>query len=272
MKLTPNDDDRLWREPEETSWFRSFNPLRYVIFIILLTGVLIGLWHWVAPTRQYYSRADLPLIQADQTPYKIKATNQGVPSVKHQDKLVYGRIRADQNEPVAEHILPDPEAPLPQIKEPPAPIKMVDQYTPEEGDPDKVAEPIEKEPEESAPSLTSIEDLIAGTPEEKLTPVSENQESVDEKQAPEKINVKGKTHIQLGSLKSYDLAESEWKRLSKKHPDVLRGLDPIIQKVDLGEEKGIYYRLRTGPFVDMEKANAVCSALKEQKAQCVVVQ
>lgn len=254
MKLSPHDDDRVWREPEKAHWFRFSSPLRYIVFLILLIALLVGVWYFISPRRQWYNKSDLALIRADETPYKIKPESQGVPSVKHQDKLVYGRIRADQNGPIAEHILPDPETPLPQIKEDCATVKMVEQYVPEDMDPDKVIELISNEPKKDV----SIEDLI--------------EETSEETQEAEKTIIKGKTFIQLGSLKSYDLAESEWERLSKKHGDILRKLEPVIHKVDLGEEQGIYYRLRTGPFDGLEKANEICSGLKEQKVGCIVIQ
>lgn len=257
MTFSPNEEDRLWREPEKTSWFTFPNPIRFVIFLIVLVCVLIGLWYLIAPRHPEYDKTNLPLIQAETTAYKIKAESQGVPSVKHQDKLVYGRIRADQTEPVAEHILPDPEPPLPHIKEETVTLKMVEEYIPEDGDPDKIADITSQKPEAKGVILTSIEDLI--------------EDVSEEKPLPEKKVAKGKVLIQLGSLKGYDIAESEWERLSKKHADVLGTLDPIIQKVDLGEEQGIYYRLRTGPFEDREKASTACGALKERKVECVVV-
>jgi cell division septation protein DedD len=254
MKLEPHDDDRLWRESETTSWFRFSSPLRYVIFILILIAVLIGLWYLIAPTRQWYNKADLPLIRADQAPYKIKVAHQGVPSVKHQDKLVYGRIRADENGPITEHILPDPEAPLIQLTEQDPPLKMVEQYAPDDMDLEKTAESPKKKQEPGILSAGSIEELLEEIPEEKK--VSEP---------------KGKAFIQLGSLKSYEMAEAEWNRLSKKHPDTLGGLEPLIQKVDLGEEQGIYYRLRTGPFESATKVSEICAHLKAQKVECVVV-
>lgn len=258
MKLYPDEEDRLWRDAEETPWFRFSTPLRYIIFLILLIGLLIGVWYLMAPRRQWYNKSSLALIRADETPYKMKAENQGVPSVKHQDKLVYGRIRADQNTPLAEHILPDPETPLPQIKEESKAIKMIEQYTPEDKDPGALASETEEEKsEENSLMLASIEDLIEELPEAK--------------QEVEKKNIKGNTLIQLGSLKSYDMAEAEWKRILKKNVEIVGELEPLIQKIDLGEEQGIYYRLRTGPFETPEKASKVCSQLKEQKVECVVV-
>lgn len=251
MKLSPDEDDRLWKESDKPHWFRFSSPLRYLVFLIVLIALLIGLWYLIAPTK-WYNKSDLAFIRADQAPYKIKAESQGVPSVKHQDKLVYGRIRSDQAEPVVEHILPDPEAPMPAIKEQDA-IKMVEQYAPEDRDPDKLGGPLQQ----GLKSLTSIEDLI--------------EEGFDKTQESEKKVVKEKILIQLGSLKTYDSAESEWKRLSKKYPDLLGKLDPVIQKVDLGEEKGVYYRLRTGPFEGTARAKEICDALKQQKVECRVI-
>lgn len=252
MNFSLGEEDRLWQEPEKES---RPNILRYGIFAVFLLGVLIGLWFLISPSHQGHNTADLPLVKADPEPYKMKAENQGVPSVKHQDKLVYGRIRSDKAEPVAEHILPDPELPMPELKEDAAPLKMVEQYAPQDVDPGKIVEVTEDALESAA--LTSIADLI--------------DEGESAPKVPEKNVSKGKVYIQLGSLKSYDQAESEWKRLSKKHADELGKYEPVIQKVDLGADQGIYYRLRTGPFEDTEKASAICESLKGQKVGCVVV-
>lgn len=251
MDFSLKEEDRLWQEPEKES---NPNILRYGVFAAIFVAVLIGLWFLISPSHQGHNAVDLPLVKADPEPYKMKAENQGVPSVKHQDKLVYGRIRSDKVEPVAEHILPDPEQPMPELKED-TPLKMVEEYAPQDVDPGKVVEMVE---EEAEPALSSIADLI------------DEGESAPAK-APETPVVKGNTYIQLGSLKSYDQAESEWERLSKKHADQLGKCKPVIQKVDLGAEQGIYYRLRTGPFEDGTKAAAVCDSLKAQKVGCVVV-
>jgi hypothetical protein len=244
MTFNPNDDDRLWKESEPEGWFRFGTPLKYGIFIILLICLVVGLWYLLSPARRTYAPTDLALIKADETPYKVKAEDQGIPSVKHQDKLVYGRIRNDQNEPPAEHILPDPEGPS---------LKMVKQYIPSDEDGEKgPAQPPEKET-----SLTSISDLIEELPEEKSSP--------------EKKKHKGTIFIQLGSLNSNDLAEAEWTRLSRKHKDILDGFDPLIQRVDLGTEKGIQYRLRTGAFENLEDAQKACAQFKERKVECLVI-
>ncbi len=260
MTFSPGDDDRLWREPEKDGWFRFSSPLKYVIFIIILIALIVVIWYLMSPARRsFYNPNELALIRADETPYKVKAQDQGIPGVKHQDKLVYSRIRGDQNNPPVEHILPDPEPPLVPVKDVSPSVKMVEQYTPNDVDFDKSGEPtLTEEPmKEAAKPISSIEDLIDDTPEEK--PISE------------KKVVKGNIFIQLASLKSFDLAESEWSRISKKHKDILANFEPTIQKVDLGADQGIYYRLRTGPFESKEEAKKACSRLKERKVECLVI-
>lgn len=256
MTFVPDREDRLWRESARESRFRISTPLWYAFFVIVLVVLMIGLWYLFVPMRQDAHKMEIPLIRADETAYKIKAEDQGVPSVKHQDKLVYGRIRGDQNEALVEHILPDPEPP-----EALETLKMVEQYQPDDLEVEKVIESADScpKPEETVSSLiASIEGLI-------------EEELPAKKQPPEKQTVKGTVLIQLGSLKSHDLAESEWERLSKKHKDLFGDLKPTIQKVDLGEEQGTYYRLRTGSFDTPEKAEAVCASLKERKVECLVI-
>ncbi|MBY0501000.1 MAG: SPOR domain-containing protein [Alphaproteobacteria bacterium] len=248
MTFTPDDDDRLWRETQQESWFRFSTPIRYIILLIILVFLIICVWYLFNFTNKSYNKVDIPLIKAEETPSKVKAEDQGVPGIKHQDKLVYGRIRGDEGTPPVEHILPDPETPT---------VKMVEQYKPNDGELEKGAEPDPKGEGNISSSISSISDLIP-------------EEDPGKKQQPEKKMGKGTVFVQLGSLKSYDLAESEWARLSNKHKDVFANLKPTIQKVDLGEEKGIYYRLRTG-YETSEQATTACSTLKERKVECLVI-
>ena len=76
--------------------------------------------------------------------------------------------------------------------------------------------------------------------------------------------------VQLGAMKSIDLAKSEWARLQQQFPDALGGLKLTVQRADLGA-KGIYYRVQAGPLVDAPTAKKVCSDLKLQKQQCLLV-
>ncbi|MDZ4323305.1 MAG: hypothetical protein U1A05_04390, partial [Alphaproteobacteria bacterium] len=109
MTFSPNDDDRLWQEPKSEGWFRFSSPFRYIVLLLILIALVVGAWYLFTPERQNYNVKNLALIRADDTPYKVKAEDQALPGIKHQDKLIYSRIRNDENAPPVEHILPDPE-------------------------------------------------------------------------------------------------------------------------------------------------------------------
>ena len=258
MTFVVNSEDRFWKDSPQKEPPRSIGLLRYLLGVVVFVGLGIGGWKLYSLMRRpSLEGAELPLIRADETPHKVKAADQEVPGIHHQDKLVYGRIGEPQGgevAPVVEHILPEPESP--------AVIQMTEQYTPQEMDLEtpvaKSAESPQTPPPPTAPAIESIEDLIGA--EAPSVPADTSSSS-----AP-----KGNVFIQLGSLKSQELAEAEWARALKK-TDILGKLTPVIQRVDLGEDQGIYYRLRTGPFETVEDAQKACSTLKEEKVDCFVV-
>lgn len=45
-------------------------------------------------------------------------------------------------------------------------------------------------------------------------------------------------------------------------------LKPIIRRIDLGEGRGIFYRLMTGSFTSMADAEAACVKLKQNNQFC----
>lgn len=76
--------------------------------------------------------------------------------------------------------------------------------------------------------------------------------------------------IQLAALRSKDVAEQEWLRISELHSDLLAELAPLIQRVNLNE-KGTLYRLRSGPIKERKNADELCSMLIDRKLECLVV-
>ena len=75
--------------------------------------------------------------------------------------------------------------------------------------------------------------------------------------------------VQLGAFTSEDQAQSHATQIVGRHADLLNGLNQDIQRADLGA-KGIYYRLRFGPFGSRKEAAEKCSALKSAGQDCVV--
>jgi hypothetical protein len=77
----------------------------------------------------------------------------------------------------------------------------------------------------------------------------------------------GRAMLQIGAYESEDLAKSAWMAFQSKHAGSLAGATSDIQRADLGS-KGIWYRLRVGPFADKSAANTVCDKLKAEGAGC----
>ena len=80
----------------------------------------------------------------------------------------------------------------------------------------------------------------------------------------------GAFRIQLGSLDSASAAEAEWRRLRRRHRDLLEALRPRVQRADLGA-KGVFYRLQVGPLAGAGRAKGLCEALARRNVRCLVV-
>ena len=75
--------------------------------------------------------------------------------------------------------------------------------------------------------------------------------------------------VQLASLKSAESATGAWTRLQGRHGELLGDLELILQRVDLGE-RGIFFRLQTGPFPNLATAQDMCRQLKAADLDCIV--
>jgi hypothetical protein len=79
----------------------------------------------------------------------------------------------------------------------------------------------------------------------------------------------GTVRLQFGSVRSAGAARLEWAQIRQKNSDLLGSVSASTVRADLGD-KGVYYRIETGPVGDAA-ANRLCGALKERKVGCVIV-
>ncbi|HYB08393.1 MAG TPA: tetratricopeptide repeat protein [Alphaproteobacteria bacterium] len=77
--------------------------------------------------------------------------------------------------------------------------------------------------------------------------------------------------IQLGALRDETTAELSWDRLLRHNDDLLKSVGHAVRRTDLGPDRGIYFRLRAGPFNSIEDARNTCASLKSRKVACFVV-
>jgi hypothetical protein len=77
--------------------------------------------------------------------------------------------------------------------------------------------------------------------------------------------------VQVSSQRTVEEAQSAWNAMRDRYASVLGSLQPSIQRADLGE-KGVFHRVRIGPWSTREEAIEVCEALKAAGGSCFVAQ
>lgn len=231
------------------------------------------------------SESVAPLIKAEEGPAKIRPEEPGGMEVPYQDKLVYDRLAPDQAEPPAERLLPPPEAPLPppQAAEPPppvaAPLDSAGVQVPEPPPPSPLIALIETEVPKSAvpPPLTA--GIETAAPEAVPTPpapeVAASQEAAPAKEAESVTDLTAAPaesyRVQVAAMRSSEAAYGGWQRLQAQHKDLLGKLKLTVQRVDLGPEKGVFYRVQAGPLADKAAARDLCTKLSLRRVGCLIV-
>jgi hypothetical protein len=79
----------------------------------------------------------------------------------------------------------------------------------------------------------------------------------------------GNYSVQVSSQRSEEEAQSAFRALQVKYPNVLGGREATVRRADLGA-KGIYYRAMVGPFTSADQASELCSNLKAAGGSCIV--
>ena len=74
--------------------------------------------------------------------------------------------------------------------------------------------------------------------------------------------------IHLAMSRTPERAKRNWEELQDANSDVLAGLEPRIARIDLGDDKGIFFQLSAGPLVDMAAAEALCDTLARRRLYC----
>jgi len=72
----------------------------------------------------------------------------------------------------------------------------------------------------------------------------------------------------LISTRSEAEAATEWRRLEQRFPDLLAGRAPLYRSVDLGADRGVWWRLGVGGFADRREAETWCARLASLNQYC----
>ncbi|HZP75221.1 MAG TPA: SPOR domain-containing protein [Pseudolabrys sp.] len=76
-------------------------------------------------------------------------------------------------------------------------------------------------------------------------------------------------YVQVSSQRSEAEAQSAYRSLAAKYPNVLGNRALVIRKAEIAG-KGTYYRATVGPFGSSEEASQLCSELKAAGGACIV--
>jgi len=152
---------------------------------------------------------------------------------------------------------------------------------------DAPAEPADPAPPEaSAPAETPADDPPA-TPKPQIdvsepadtsplpapatpTPAPQPDPTVEPATAENIDPLSGSHVVQLASYRSDEEAMADWARIEARLGGYLDGKTYQVQRADLGD-RGIYFRLRIGPFASSDTAQAFCAGLKERGQDCLAL-
>ncbi len=154
-----------------------------------------------------------------------------------------------------------PTADQPALAETSEPAPVVDDEEPAlaQSSPLQQAAPEQTPPEQAAP------DPPAAVVDEEPQPQTEPEA------APVVVDPLSGSHVvQLASYRSEAEAMADWARIERRLGSYLDGKTYQIERADLGE-RGIFFRLRIGPFASPEVARSYCQGLKERGQDCLAL-
>ncbi len=238
------------------------------------------------------SQFETPGILADSGPIKSQPESPDGLNVPNQDVAGLNDGAPDRANPQVERLLPPPETPLPPQTESveAEAITEPEALAPAGPPPETAPGPAEKmlpeaeSPLASAPQIAAALELppapaahAAATPAPPAASLPAPSETpAPQVAAPQVATLPPATApagpyvVQLAALKSQDGAQPAWGRLQKAHPALLSERELAIQEIDLGE-RGIFYRVQAGYFLDRPSALELCTALKARGQDCLVV-
>jgi hypothetical protein len=248
---------------------RSRLPLLIVIALLVLAAFAGVVWLAYNQGVARGRAGAAVVIAAPQGPVRTAPADPGGEAIPYTGLKIY-----------EQPIPPDQEAQASALA-PPAPHNAVPQASIAQAQPAEVqhapsteAPPIRLNPETPglAPSRVAAPALPPAIKPVSPTPAKPVPAAVAPSVAPAptaRSAVAGRAVLQIGAYESEEIADGAWAAFRARHGDVAGTLAQDIQRVDLGA-KGIWYRLRIGPFSDKGGAAAACEKLKAQGATCFV--
>ena len=254
---------------------RGLSGLVVLLMGVVMLGALASVV-WIAykqGIRNGQQQASAPYVSADPEPLKIE--NAVADAANGGDLTVYDRVGGQETEPV-EVIAEGPEEPA--TRRSADPIGDIAATTGAAGAAaeDLVADRITElaradEQLQANPGGAAPEPVPATRATAASTPTAEPVA------APPKPTVTyrsggaltGSHLVQIGAFRSQEEADGQWSKLQGKLGAYLDGKANDVERADVGD-KGVFYRLRIGPFASADEAKTYCAGLKERGTDCLI--
>ena len=268
---------------------RRAKPLLiFCSFIFVPVLAIIFLW-WYSWSDEEYM---VPSIKAPKGPYKVRPEIPGGMKILNKDMDIYNVLENRPEKPSKEKLAAAPQD-ITSLTKPKLDIENKKEVGPSLGKLEEILnkknilekisknrveitnkekkDNISKSRKTSDVGLKSDSQIVQKTASFVEKKSGEGVDLVINKEVVKLDNV-GKQifRVQLLSVRKKESAETEWKRLSKRHSKILSGLESYVVRADLGT-RGIYYRLQAGLFKDKDTARKVCTKLAQVKISCFVI-
>lgn len=228
-----------------------------------------------------------PLVEADPTPIKVQPVEEGGMEIPDQDREIFNTLdESSESQEALEQLVPPPEEPVvPEAPEPataaaePGAITVDENGLPVVAAPDPAAlaaeadaatdVPTDDETAAVAAALTAAAASAAAEADAAAEPaadVAAEPEAVETASLPA-----GSYRVQLAAVRSEADARATWGQLQQKLPELLGDLSLFIERIDLGGDKGIFYRVQAAPLADHQTAQKLCGNLAARGQDCLVV-
>lgn len=279
----------------------------WLLLGLLVIGGGAGAWYMLDSGGDGASGGRMPVVRADVTPVKERPEQPGGMDIPNRDKEIYGQMDGSGEQPV-ERLLPEAEQPAPlpgagvvsgEQKDPSLPdvpkAETVEELSPPPEPPPAPAAP-EAPASASAPSAAPAQDGAAPEPVQEAAKPAETETPAPAPAAPEAAPEKpasasapeapaapasapepsagGKEpfhRVQIASVRSARGAETVFKQAQKQHADLFAAKALYVQRIDLGAPKGVYFRVRVGPYDSAAAAKQTCAVLKKRDGGCLTV-
>ncbi|MHC8509290.1 MAG: SPOR domain-containing protein [Rhodospirillales bacterium] len=287
--IPPSSQDLRERPDFEPVEIKRKSPRGVVrlLLIVILTAGAAGGW-WVYNNRMAADEGGgVPIIRADVSPAKERPEQPGGMEIPNRDKEIYDQVDGGGEQPV-ERLLPEAEEPAPvpgadAVTETAAAGEMSEDTSlpdmPSAETAENLVRPESPEPPKApAPSQAAAPSQVVAPEQPK--PV---QQAAKPAEAPAPAAPKGPAppadaggkepfhRLQIASVRAQPGAEKIFTDTQKKHADLFGAKTLYLQRADLGESKGVYFRVRIGPYDSAAAAKQTCAVWKERGGDCIII-